>query len=351
MPNYGTLQVLDALAASQTIAQYGEDRAFAGIQANLDAYNALVQDELGDLCELSTDRLRRYGGSAEMDMDEADEYGTADAQKITAGVNVGFPLRHYQISVQWTRAFMQVATVAELDAQFVAARTADAKNIQRQIRRAIFTPTNNTSYTDRMVDNVTLPLRAFLNADGTAIPNDPFGNTFSGGSHTHYLANATLTEAAATSLVETVVEHGLGGEVRLYINRAQESTVRGFAGFTPYYDMRITPATSSASADGSLDQSNLYDRAIGVFGAAEVWVKPWMLANYLFAFDRQSPLKPLVFRTRNGGAFADFTIAADHEHFPLRAQTMARDFGVGVWNRANGAVLYIGGGSYVTPTI
>jgi hypothetical protein len=44
-------------------------------------------------------------------------------------------------------------------------------------------------------------------------------------------------------------------------------------------------------------------------------------------------------------------IGAEDEAYPLRAQTLEAEFGVGVWTRTNGAVLYVGGTSYVIPTI
>lgn len=348
--NYGTLQVLDTLASQATIAQYGEDRAFAAIQANLDAHNEIVRELVTDLCDFTTDRQRRYGGVMETEMVEADEFGTADAQKIAAGVTTGFPLRFYQYSIQWTRMYMQTRTVAELDAQYVAARQADIKNIQRQIKRGLFTPTNNLTYVDRYVDGVNVPLRALINADGTAIPNDPYGQGFDGATHTHYLAINGLTESAVINLLETVVEHGFGGGMRLYINRAQESAIRGMASFQQFYDPRIIVGDNVTRARGELDVTTLFNKSIGVFASAEVWIKPWIPNGYLFAFDANTDLKPLVYRTRDGAnALGNLTIAAEHEHYPLRAQTMDREFGVGVWNRTNGAILYSGGASYTAP--
>jgi hypothetical protein len=47
-------------------------------------------------------------------------------------------------------------------------------------------------------------------------------------------------------------------------------------------------------------------------------------------------------------------VAADDEAHPLRARSLEREFGVGTWNRTNGAALFIdagAGGVYVAPTI
>jgi hypothetical protein len=57
-------------------------------------------------------------------------------------------------------------------------------------------------------------------------------------------------------------------------------------------------------------------------------------------------------RTRpNGG---NLELAFEDERYPLRARGWEREFGVAVWQRTNGAVLYIdtgAAGAYVAPTI
>lgn len=348
---YGTLSTLDTLRSSQqSIASFGEDRAFDAIETARLAHNEQFNGMLMDFVERTTDRQRRYGGAASMSLDEVDEHGRADAQKVPGGVTVGFPLRLFQASVQWTRKFMQNATTQELAAQFTAAQDAHILRLQREIKRAIFRSTNAT-FTDTLVDNVDLAVKAFVNADGAAIPSGPNGETFDGATHTHYLARVgALAASDISGAIETVLEHHAMGEVRIYINRASETAIRGFtSNFTPYIDARIVPGSGVTVANGQLDQSNMYNRAIGVFDSAEVWVKSWVPANYMFVFVKGAP-KPLVIRERTPGS-SGLMLAADDEAYPLRAQTLEAEFGVGVWNRTNGAVLYTGGTSYVNPTI
>jgi hypothetical protein len=302
------------------------------------------------IAETTTDRQRRYGGGPDMTMDEVDEFGRGDAQKIAAGVTVGFPLRLFDVSVQWTRKYMQNASVAELAAQFEAAQVAHRQRLQREIKRAIFTATNST-FVDRLVDNVSLAVKAAVNADSAAIPTGPNGETFTASTHTHYLARvSTLAASDITAVLETVIEHHNTGQAMLYINRAQEAAIRGFtSNFSAYTDVRVIPASTAQVANGPLIQTNLYNRAIGIFDGAEVWVKPWVPANYMVAFVMGAP-KPLALRERNPGS-SGLQIAADDEAYPLRARTLEAEFGVGVWTRTNLAVLYVGGTSYVTPTI
>lgn len=349
---YGTLQTFDTLASTQqTVVEFGEDRAFEAIQAYLDAHNAIMREQLGSFCEISTDRQRRYGGVDSMAMEEQDEYGRADAQKISAGVTVGFPLRLHQISLQWTRRYMMNAIGSEIAAQATGMLTAHRRRVQREIKRAIFTPTNNNSYQDTLVDKVTLALKALVNADSAAIPVGPNGETFDSSTHTHYLARvSTLAASDITAVLETVREHYTQGQQYLYINRAQETAIRGFtSNFTPYLDARLIGANNVNQARGNLSQANLYNRAIGLFDGAEVWIKPWIPANYMFAWIDGAP-PPLVFRERRPGSSA-LVLAAEDESYPLRAETAEAEFGVSVWTRTNGAVLYTGGTSYVAPTI
>jgi hypothetical protein len=347
---FGTLSVFDAMASQiQTVVQFGEDRAWDALQAAIDAHNRITLDLLGTLVAVTDDRLRRYGGIDNMAMQDADEYSTPDAQKVFTGATVGFPLRAYQIGLQWTRLAFMTLKVNQLAMQAQAALDADTTNLQTQIKRALFTPTNYT-FTDRRVDYVQLPVKALINADGTQLPPDPFGNTFDGSTHTHYLADTTWNETLATNLVNTVMEHSNTGDLKLYINRAQETATRAFAGFTRYEDPRIITASTTTLARGTLDFTQVYNRAIGIFGAAEVWVKPWIPSGYELALRLGPGLQPLVMRRRSmDGGFGNLQLVAEAESFPLRAQYFEREFGMAVWNRINAAVSYSGGAAYVVP--
>jgi hypothetical protein len=350
---YGTLQIIDTLASQRTlIADYGEDNAYAAISAYLKAHNAIMEDMIMDVCEPTTDRLRRYGGVDSVSMIRGDEFSRPEAQKAIAGVNVGFPLELYQVALQWTRKYFQTHVVSELEAQVEAVLTADARRIQLEIQRALFTSTNNTSYVDHLVDNsssITLPIRALLNADSTAIPADPWGNTFTASSHTHYIGTGSFVVGDLTSLITLATEHYNTGTVRVYINQAQEAAVRAFAGFSALQDPRLTLANTLTYVAGGLDLMNTYNRRIGVLANAEIWVKPYIPASYLFAFNPQQR-KPLAMRTRPGVS-GGLQLVADNEMYPLRAQTFEREIGFGVQERANGAVLYTGNATYAVPTL
>jgi hypothetical protein len=357
---YGTLQVSDLLTSTnQTVYQLGEDNAYGAIANDLVTHNRWFADMVTDFGLLrTTDRVRRYGGSASMQVEDLDEHSAPDSQKNGEGIDIGFPLYRKGLAVQWTRDYFRRAQVAEFAAQFQSAQDADVRGLETAVKKALLTATSNTSYKDRLVDGTTLPVRAFLNADSVAIPNGPNGETFTASSHTHYNGYASSAVAAAdvTGLITNVTEHGVDGKVKLLINSAQEATIRGFTAdgqFTAYVDARIVQANSTSYAGGvGLDVNNPNDRPIGIYGAAEVWVKPWIPANYWVCMDTgDGNNRPLVMRIPTDAAFADFQVLADDESYPLRARFLAREYGVAPWQRQKVAVLYGGGTSYVTPTL
>src|SRR4051812_24093943 len=142
---FGTLSSLDSLAAvRQSVADFGEDQAWASISAAMTAYNRQIDDMLGDLVERTTDTQRAYGTMDTKVMQEMDQWGSPDAQKVTAGVTVGFPLRRYGDALQWTRQFQTMQTVGQLAAEVDAIATADRRNMIRGVKVALFTSTNSS---------------------------------------------------------------------------------------------------------------------------------------------------------------------------------------------------------------
>lgn len=365
MPSpYGTLDILHSIAnVSQNVIQFGEDNAYKEIQRALDAHNQIVRELVPELCEVTDDQMRRYGGTARMIMEDGDETGQPDVQVQSTGANMGFPLGRARLALGWTRDWLEEHTVADLALQYTLAQKADIDHFQKTIQRTVFNPANNLNYVDNLYNQLQLPLRALLNADGESVPISADGSDFDGDTHTHYTASlpaAGLTAEIVRNVLTNVVEHVPVGDVRLYINRAQESALWGMTGyFFPYVPENIQQGSADRFAiDRKLDQKNTVNRAIGRCDAAEVWVKPWIPPGYLVAVDLGAPgYKPLVYRTRPGGQNSDLRIRAEHEHYPLRAQTMTRDYGVGVWHRHMMAVHQInavdgGGGNaiYSAPT-
>lgn len=348
----GTLDVSSLLRNQAPVGSEGllQDEVAAAFQADLDVHNRLVTDMMTGLAETTTDRQRLFGSTATGEMQEVDEYARATTQKVSGGQTLGFPLRLFQFAVDWTRKFIENQPVSELANQLRAAQTAHRQRLLRQIKRAFYLSANYT-FRDRLVAPVVdLAVKRFLNADGTPIPLGPNGEVFNGATHTHYLASATLTAASVQSLVDTIAEHGVpeGGTIRLNIARADRASFEALAGFKAYPDPRIIPVTGTNQQ--TIELNRLDNLAIGTFGGAEVWVKPWAVQNYVLGhIYGGSGDKPLVVRTRNGQNA--LTIAAELNIYPLHAQYLEAEFDAAVWNRSAGAVLFFAGGVFADPNV
>jgi hypothetical protein len=349
--NTGTMNLADLQAVTtQTVREFGFD-AFADVLTqDLAVYNGLVGEAFRDFCEITTDPLRRVGGSQAGDMIEADDFSRAPTQKPGLGGTLGFPLHLHQTAIGWTQRFLNRATVGELATVQLNIQGAHRRALLRRFKQAIYAPSNLTfsDYTQR--NAIDIPVKRFYNADSWAIPNGPNGEAFTGSTHTHYTAEASPTAAGLLAHVNTVAEHTGGDGLQLNINAANETAVRALSGFIPYVDNRLlNPVGVANTPRVQASASNTGNRAIGLFGPAEVWVKPWAIAGYAVTLATAGE-KPLALRTENGVAPALVRVA-ENDAFPLIAQFYESLFGFGALNRGAGAVHYFGGGSYVEPTI
>lgn len=347
----GVHSLSDLLAyKNTTVVDFGLERIAEIVQNEINAHNLLVEQMITELAEPTTERGGTSGASIEGQMVRVDEYARVPTQRGLKPANVAFPLEKFQFALGWTNDFFITRTPADLAIMTQRATRADLLNLQKEIKRALFLSGNYT-FIDVFKDGASLNVKRLVNADGDVIPAGPNGESFDGATHTHYDATATFTATNLEALINDVVEHGHGEGLRVYINKAQEGTVRAFTGFTAYLDARIVGATNANQAVGRLDTTRVDNRAIGLFNGAEVWVKPWIPTGYVFAFAAGDNRKPLRFRQMEEPALRGLRLAAELNTHPLYARYMERYFGLGVWTRTNGAVLYTAGAAYVDPTI
>lgn len=325
------------------------DRITEIVSTELAAHNAQMVEMVRELADVTTARDGVYGSAQGGSMKEVDEYGRTATQRAAPGETFGIPLRKFQYATGWTATWFRNHVPADMAIAIGAAQKADRKRVIYEIKRALFISGNYT-FTDHLVDNVvvggTNGVKRLLNADSASIPEGPNGETFTGASHTHYVGEASFTQAFTLVEIANVAEHGHTAEIVIYINKAQEATVRGFADFVAYTDARIINQTAGQVARQALDvRAPTDNRAIGLVGGAEVWVKPWMPANYVFFFDRQGP-KPLWMRQREAALQQGLQMVGSNVAYPLHADYFERDVGFGVYTRTNGSVLYIANATY-----
>lgn len=346
----GTFDIGALLAANnQSLAQFGIRDVAEILAADNAAFNAQVDSFLAEISTKTSERQVLAGSSIGGNMMEMDEYGRAPTQKDLPGYLVGLPLRLFAFATGWTTEYFENATPADLAIKQQAAQGADLRRTRYEIQRAIFTPTNST-FTDLNVDNVPLPVKAFVNADSSPVQNGPNGETFDGATHTHYRANATLTAAAVQAAVADVAEHRTGVQLRIYLNQADAAAFALLSGYTPLQNPYLTINTAANQvATPRLEIGQVDNRQIGWFNAAEVWTKPWIPQNYLVVVDLAAPIKPLARRVPKNDR--GLYIAAELDTHPLHAQYIQRKQGFGAWNRTALSVLRFNNAAFAAPTL
>ncbi len=346
----GTFDIGSLLAANnQSLASYGTDLIAPILAADNALFNAQVDDFLADFSMKTSERQVLAGSSIGGNMMELDEFSRQPTQKDLPGYLVGVPLRKFGFATGWTQDYLDNATPADLAIKQQAAQGADLRRTRYEIQRAVFLPTNST-FPDMNVDNVPLPVKAFINADSTPMQNGPNGEVFDGSTHTHYQANATLTAAAVQATVANVAEHRVGVSLRLYISQLDAAAFALLSGFVPLQVPYVTLNTAANQvASPRLNIGQVDNRQVGWFNAAEVWTKPWIPQNYLVVVDVAAPLKPLARRVRKDDK--GLYIAAQLDTHPLHAQYIQRYQGFSAWNRTALAVLKFNNGSYAAPVL
>ncbi len=347
--NTGTLTIDDLLAVTnQTAVEFGVQAIEDVLQADLETHNAIVQEMVGELCEITADNQRIYGASEDNEMVEVDEFGRAPTQGTKTNPEVAFPLRRFQYAIGWTELFFKQASPADMAKATQGAEKAHLRRLTNEIKSGIYRPTNYV-FNDHLVKKLNLNVKAFTNADGMVMPDGPNGEKWDANTHTHYTAAASLVVSDILASIDHVIEHDHGSMLKLYINRAHEQAFRALTGFEAYHDPRITLGSHTNQVGERLDITRVDNRAIGLLGAAEVWVKPWAVPGYTFTTDIEDEGKPLVFRQRESNSLQGLQIAAQFEAFPLVAELMMAEFGIGVWTRTNGAVHQFTNGTYQSP--
>jgi len=347
----GTHTIEDLLDVEhQSVAEFGRNTVEEVIQNDLENHRAITEEMVDEIAETSTDRQRIYGDAGNTSMEEVDEFGRGTTQEDHDSGETAFPLRKFLHDVGWTDDYEVNATPADMAQAVLNAEKADVKQIRTQMTKAIFKSANYT-FTDHLIDKVSLDVKRLVNADGDPIPPGPNGKTFDGSTHTHYNAESGLSNGGLDDSLTDLMQHGHTNEVRLYINQSDASAVKGLSDFKEAVDARLTLDANANQLREQRDVSRpLDDRWIGTFNAAEVWIKPWIPSDYMFIFDAMADEETLVQRQHPNAGMRGLRLAAEIRDYPLNIDNMEHYMGFGVWNRTNGVVHYIGSGTYSNPS-
>lgn len=346
----GTLAIADLRANKQTtVAEVDEQELAAILQRELQAHNELTDDFVNGLADVTTERQQQAGVGETGEMMEADEYARVPTQKADVGANLGFPMKKYDFAVGWTQLWFEMASLADFASRATFAQNADTTRILREAKKALYL-SSNYSLTDKyQAPALSLDVKRLANADSFAIPTGPNGEAFDASTHSHYTAEASLTAAGLLAAVNNVLEHFNNAQVEIDINQADQAGVEALTGFKEFVEEGVT--LSEGDPTQRMSSTNINNRAIGRFGGAIVWVKPWAIDNYALIRVTGGAPKPLAYRQPVEERRRGLRVLADLNTHPLHAQYLSRLFGFGVASRVSAAVHQFSNGTYQDPTI
>lgn len=336
---------------------FGLERIDEIVRADAAAAEAALTARLAELAETSSDVQRIYGVSAKIRGVPADEFGRAPTRKKIGGETVGFPLSMLKYAVGWTSKFLEIASPAEIAEQFLRVRTGYFADVNAKITQALFDK-DNYDHVDPQpdgTDGVTIKVKRLINADGSVIPDGPNGETFDGTSHTHYLARAgALANSDIDGLINHIIEHGHTRDIRIIVHVNDEDVLAGLA--STKFKALTAPGLVPTSGDTVLavdPNADLGNRQIGIWGnrSIPVWVKPWGIDDYIFAYAAGETEKVLVRRQRQQASLQGLRLIERQAGYPLLSDNWEAEFGFGVWSRTMGAILYTGGTSWTDPVL
>ncbi|MFK7601882.1 hypothetical protein ACI3L1_06685 [Deinococcus sp. SM5_A1] len=344
----GTHSLSDLSAiTNQTINEFGREAVADSINADLEAHNVRMTEMTMGFADQTTEREEPQPINDDARAKRVDEVGRVSTKKADPPGKVGYPLDTNQYAVGWTADYLLTATPAEMATTVLTAELAMLQEHISGIRGALMNPVNYThfGYVD---DKTETSVKALYNGDGQVPPRSPNLTNFTG-SHNHYLASATLTEAVASALVMTVAEHTINGNLVTLINPADAAAWKALSGFVPLMDARVRVALDQSAGVAGLDTANATERDIGYYDGSVVRTRGWIPVGYSICQDVNATSKVLRRRVPRQPVRQGLRVYTGGFVFPLQADYFVEQFGYGVRNRGAAAVLDFSHVSYTKP--
>lgn len=345
-----TLSDLNIQTLNNSAASYGLEKISMEFAKSLTNYNQQVTEILADLAEKTTVQKKVFDLASDMEMSRIDEFGKSRSKANTGRWEVAFPCDKFATTIGFSNEFLQRATVQELNNRFIGGQVAHQKNIVKQIKSALFTSAS-VSYLDDNLNREELIIRPFWNNDGTVIPTNNNGESFT--SHTHFIGSTSGSVANddVDSLIQKVTEHDLTDDVVVYINSKDLAKISVLTKFTKLSSALIVHNATDATVD-LLDNSDLSNRLVGYWdNTIKVFVKRFVPQNYAICLALGAPVKVLAYRQLPYEGMQGLKINSHYAGEPLVSQEMICYEGFGVQNRSAGAVLQLNNSTFTSPTL
>jgi hypothetical protein len=341
------------------VAEVGEDRVLATLQAFAAAESARVRDlisfitDFGDTTQVQTNFGLAFGG----ELQPMTEYGPPEATREKGQWPVAYPIYGYGDRKMYTPVFLMRATLNDINRDAVGAAVKDVRTVFREILKSVLLKTNYTfndsNWPGANLGNLTI--RRLANADGSVGSIYPPGLgeiTLATLNHYKTSGSGTLTAGAFDLASATLSAAGNGDNIAHIVGVNTATATSLLPEFLPLPDPRVTgvPTDQFAIVQGP--------RAIGRISDGDVIRLPGMPENYILSFDRSKP-SPIKARESDLPGFRGFQLAVDEQRGatfnPLRPMVnriWQRIIGFGIQNRTNGvAVQVTASGTYTDPTL
>jgi hypothetical protein len=298
---------------------------------------------------------------ADVDFEEASEYGQPQGIRGGSKFHRGYDFKFYDLAVRYTWMFLAEADQAQLRNLNNMALAADTRLRFSKVMKTLFNPVNLTGFAD---GNIPVNVYKFYNNDGEVPP--AFKNTTFSGTHNHFITSggATVTSANIDTMANHLTEHGFGpvsgGRLVLMVNKAQTPTIKTFKVATgALYDFIpssgygggvFIPANGGiiARPDGEVPGE------VGTYGPFHIVEEDYIPAGYMVGLASggdQSLENPIGIRQHANPAYQGLQIIPGaRSDYPLMDSYYRRGFGTGVRQRGAGVVMQVtASGSYTTP--
>lgn len=279
-------------------------------------------------------RLQRRGGMAQ-----------SAAVSVTGQWDVAYPLESFGAQFAVDRKSMAYMTVQQFNNELETIRIQDVNTRRFEILRAVFNNAARTFVDEWPGGGGSLSIQPLANGDSVLYP--PIIGSETEQTRQHYITSGYAASGISDTnnpfltlrdLLEAVFGAPTGyGNIACMINNAQTAKAEALTEFVPVEDVNVMIGDDDARPR---NLPNVPGRVIGRVSGAWVVEWRWVPANYILALNLDAP-PPLKERVH-----PDFTslgsglqLVTEDEKYPIISSHYEDDFGFGVGNRLNGAVM------------
>ncbi|WP_072809939.1 hypothetical protein [Rhodococcus zopfii] len=301
------------------------------------------------------------------DFEEASEFGVPKSTRVSPSLlEVGYPLRWYDIRKSWTRMYLAQVEAGQLETLHASVLEGDNRLIFQHVMGALMTKTGPLT---RPVNEYNVPVYSLWDGEADSTPPSYAGKSFAPG-HNHYATTSGAFEAVDLDyLIRNVTEHGYGADFGSQIVilahpddadiittfRAGQVAADGGKAANDFIPAANAPAFLSNEAIIGDRAPASYEglKVLGSYGEAYVVTNHFVPSGYVTAIASGAQSAPLGFREHTQPGLRGLQLFPGSDNaYPLIESYYSRGFGVGVKRRGAAAVLQITeAAEYTSPSI